>query len=49
MPAYLIVEHKVTDPEKFRQYGAKVMPLIAKHGAARSGRRIIGCRTEFPS
>ncbi|HVO03220.1 MAG TPA: DUF1330 domain-containing protein [Candidatus Cybelea sp.] len=32
MPAYLIVEHKITDPEKFKEYGAKVLPLIAKHG-----------------
>jgi uncharacterized protein (DUF1330 family) len=33
MSAYLIVEHKVTDLEKFKEYGAKVMPLIAKYGA----------------
>jgi len=30
--AYLIVEHKITDPAKFEEYRTKVGPLIAKHG-----------------
>jgi uncharacterized protein (DUF1330 family) len=33
MPAYLIVEHKVTDPAKFDEYVSKVRPMIAKCGA----------------
>jgi len=32
MPAYLIVEHKITDPAKFQDYGSKVVPMIAKYG-----------------
>jgi uncharacterized protein (DUF1330 family) len=32
MPAYLIAEHKVTDPTKFEEYRVKVGPMIAKHG-----------------
>ena len=32
MPAYLIVEHKFTDPAKFEEYRSKVGPLIAKYG-----------------
>ena len=32
MPAYLIAEHKVTDPAKFEEYRVKVGPMIAKHG-----------------
>ncbi|MDX6484553.1 MAG: hypothetical protein QOE95_2324 [Gaiellaceae bacterium] len=32
MAAYLIVEHKITDPAKFEEYRTKVGPLIAKHG-----------------
>jgi uncharacterized protein (DUF1330 family) len=32
MPAYLIVEHKITDPAKFEEYRIKVAPIIAKHG-----------------
>jgi uncharacterized protein (DUF1330 family) len=32
MPAYLIVEHKITDAAKFQEYGAKVIPMIAKYG-----------------
>jgi uncharacterized protein (DUF1330 family) len=32
MPAYLIAEHKITDPDKFEEYRVKVGPLIAKHG-----------------
>jgi uncharacterized protein (DUF1330 family) len=30
--AYLVVEHIVTDPEKFEEYRTKVGPMIAKHG-----------------
>jgi uncharacterized protein (DUF1330 family) len=32
MPAYLIAEHKITDPVKFEEYRVKVGPMIAKHG-----------------
>jgi uncharacterized protein (DUF1330 family) len=32
MPAYLIVEHKITDAAKFDRYRAAVGPMIAKHG-----------------
>jgi len=32
MPAYLIAEHKITDPIKFDEYRTKVGPMIAKHG-----------------
>jgi uncharacterized protein (DUF1330 family) len=32
MTAYLIVEHKITDPAKFEEYRTKVGPVIAKHG-----------------
>jgi uncharacterized protein (DUF1330 family) len=32
MPAYLVVEHIVTDAAKFEEYRVKVGPLIAKHG-----------------
>ncbi len=32
MSAYLIVEHKITDPAKFEEYRTKVAPMIAKHG-----------------
>jgi uncharacterized protein (DUF1330 family) len=32
MPAYLIVEHKITDRAKFEEYRVKVGPMIAKHG-----------------
>ncbi len=32
MPAYLIVEHIITDAAKFEEYRAKVAPMIAKHG-----------------
>jgi len=32
MAAYLIVEHTITDPDKFEEYRVKVGPLIAKHG-----------------
>ena len=32
MPAYLIAEHSITDPEKFEEYRIKVGALIANHG-----------------
>ena len=32
MPAYLVVEHKITDAAKFEQYRVAVGPMIAKHG-----------------
>jgi len=32
MPAYLIVEHIITDPVKFEEYRTRVLPMIAKHG-----------------
>lgn len=33
MPAYLIIEHKITDAAKFEQYRVAVGPILAKHGA----------------
>jgi uncharacterized protein (DUF1330 family) len=32
MPAYVVVEHIITDPAKFEEYRVKVGPMIAKHG-----------------
>lgn len=32
MPAYLIVEHIVTDATKFEEYRTKVGPMIARYG-----------------
>jgi uncharacterized protein (DUF1330 family) len=32
MPAYLVVEHIITDPIKFEEYRSQVGPLIAKFG-----------------
>ena len=32
MPAYLIVEHRITDPAKFQEYSSKVGPLLAEYG-----------------
>ena len=32
MPAYLIVEHVITDAVKFEEYRVKVGPMIARHG-----------------
>ena len=29
MAAYIIVEHKITDPAKFEEYRVKVGPMIA--------------------
>ena len=33
MAAYLIVEHRITDPAKFAEYGKQVLPMLAEHGA----------------
>jgi hypothetical protein len=51
MPAYLIVEHTITDPAKFQEYGDKVRPLVEKYGgrswreaAIGFWRQNIGCR-----
>jgi hypothetical protein len=53
MAAYPIVEHTITDPAKFQEYGDKIRPLVAKYGGrslARSSielwRQNIGCRIE---
>jgi uncharacterized protein (DUF1330 family) len=32
MPAYLVVEHVITDPTKFEEYRSKAAPLIASYG-----------------
>ena len=32
MSVYMLIESKVTDPEKYRQYIAQVPPIIARHG-----------------
>lgn len=32
MPAYLIVEHVITDAAKFEEYRTRVAPMMAKHG-----------------
>lgn len=32
MPAYLVVEHVITDPTGFEEYRSKVAPLIASYG-----------------
>ena len=32
MPAYLVVEHNITDAAKFDEYRTKVAPMIARHG-----------------
>ena len=32
MPAYLVVEHIITDAAKFEDYRTQVTPMIAKHG-----------------
>jgi uncharacterized protein (DUF1330 family) len=44
MPAYLIVEHTITDPAKFQEYGDKVRPLVANYGGrslARGSHRVL--------
>ena len=33
MSAYLIVEHRITDLEKFAEYSSKVRPMLAQYGA----------------
>jgi uncharacterized protein (DUF1330 family) len=33
VPAYIIVEHIITDAAKFEEYRAKVGPMMAKYGA----------------
>ena len=38
MSVYLIVEHIITGPEKFQEYGGKVRPLIAELGGRLSTR-----------
>ena len=32
MPAYLVVEHIITDAVRFEEYRTNVAPMIAKHG-----------------
>lgn len=32
MPAYLLVEHVISDAAKFEEYRTRVAPIIAKHG-----------------
>ena len=32
LPAYLVVEHIITDAVRFEEYRTKVAPMIAKHG-----------------
>ena len=32
MPAYLVVEHIITDPDKFETYRTQVGPMIARYG-----------------
>ena len=51
MPAYLIVEHKITDPAKFQEYGDKVRPLVAKYGGrslARGSHRVLETKHWVP-
>jgi uncharacterized protein (DUF1330 family) len=51
MPAYLIVEHKITDPAKFQEYGDKVRPLVAKYGGrslARGSHRVLETKHWLP-
>ncbi len=33
MPAYIVVEHIITDAAKFKEYRTKVGPMMAKYGA----------------
>ena len=33
MPAYIVVEHIVTDAAKFEEYRSKIGPMLAKYGA----------------
>ena len=51
MPAYLIVEHTITDPAKLREYGNKVGPLVAKYGGrsiARGSHRVLETKHWLP-
>ena len=51
MPAYLIVEHTITDPAKFQEYGNKVRPLVAKYGGrslARGSHRVLETKHWMP-
>jgi len=32
MPAYLVIEHIITDAVRFEEYRTKAAPLIARHG-----------------
>jgi uncharacterized protein (DUF1330 family) len=51
MPAYLIVEHTITDPAKFQEYGDKVRPLVAKYGGrslARGSHRVLETKHWVP-
>jgi uncharacterized protein (DUF1330 family) len=51
MPAYLIVEHTVTDRATFQEYGSKVGPLIAKYGGrslARGSHRVLETKHWLP-
>jgi uncharacterized protein (DUF1330 family) len=32
MPAYLIAQHKISDPARFEEYRSRVAPLIASFG-----------------
>ena len=51
MPAYLIVEHAITDAAKFREYGDKVRPLVAKYGGrslARGSHRVLETKHWLP-
>jgi uncharacterized protein (DUF1330 family) len=51
MPAYLIVEHTITDLAKFHEYGDKVRPLVAKYGGrslARGSHRVLETKHWLP-
>ena len=51
MPAYLVAEHKITDPARFQEYGDKVRPLIAKYGGrslARGSPRVLETKHWLP-
>jgi uncharacterized protein (DUF1330 family) len=51
MPAYLVVEHKIKDPAKFKEYGDKVRPLVAKYGGrslARGSHRVLETKHWLP-
>ena len=51
MPAYLIVEHTITDQAKFEEYGNKVRPMLAKYGArsvARGAHKVLETKNWLP-